>query len=637
MMSLRLSLRRKFHFMKNRLLFSLGILSTIVSAQAQENHSTGLDSVVVTENRFTSYYREQNKDITILDSKQIKALPVKTVTEVLSYAAGVDFRQRGPWSSQADVSIDGSTFDQVLVLVNGMKMSDPQTGHHILNLPIPISAIDHIEVLRGPAAKVYGVNALAGAINIITKKPVQNEVAAQVYSGSNFQKDTATGNTYVGYGAQASASLVGKAQSHIISASQDQGNGYRHNTAFNASRLFYQNHFDINAKNSIEATGGYIYNKFGANGFYSAPKDAESQETVQTALASIMYIYRPNENVSIRPRISYRYNNDDYIFVRQNPSLYHNIHETNVLTGEIQSTIQVKNGTIGTGTEIRNEQINSTNLGERSRTNIGLYGEYKHNFSCRLNAGAGLYANYNSDYDIQVFPGIDAGYRLNNEWKVFANATMGQRLPTYTDLYYKGPLNIGNDKLRPEYAKYAEGGLQYSKRIISLQATYFYRNVTDFIDWVRTNNTAPWQPRNFQSINTTGITARAIYQLSDHIGLSDDYKLNLNVNYTYLDPVVTSPSSDITKYAIEALRHQFIASLQSTFFNRLQLNAACRYQYRINTNDYTVVDLRIAWNMKKWGIFADVNNLLGTQYKEIGSVPLPGRWISLGLRGNMNW
>src|SRR5690606_12287921 len=116
-----------------------------------------------------------------------------SVNELLSYVAGVDLRQRGPFGTQSDVSIDGSTFDQVLVLINGVKMSDPQTGHHLTNVPIPLSSIDHIEILRGPAARIYGVNALAGAINIITRVPAQTEVSAQVYTGSSFKTDTATG------------------------------------------------------------------------------------------------------------------------------------------------------------------------------------------------------------------------------------------------------------------------------------------------------------------------------------------------------------------------------------------------------------------------------------------------------------
>lgn len=616
--------------MQKHLIIGLGLLGCSLSSSAQQ----ALDSIIIRENRIQAGFGKQNRNTQVLDRKQIATLPVKSTGELLAYIAGADFRQRGPNGAQADISIDGSTFDQVLVLVNGVKMSDPQTGHHTLNLPIPISSIEQIEVLRGPAAMVYGVNTLAGAVNIVTRMPQQNEVSAQVYAGSNMQTDTASGDTYYGWGAQASASFAGKKQGHILSVAHDEGNGYRYNTAFKTTRLFYQNKIELNSKNSIEAMGGYIHNEFGANGFYAAPVDANATETVQTALGSIAYILKPNSKLMIRPRVSYRYNNDDYIFIRQNPAFYHNIHETNVMTGEIQSSYTMRKGTAGLGVEYRNEDINSTNLGKRNRNNTGIFAEYKHYFNDKLNAGLGVYANYNSDYGWQAFPGIDAGYRFLPRWKVFANASMGQRLPTYTDLYYKGPTNTGNANLIPENAQYAEGGVQYSDNLLFTRGAYFYKNNNQFIDWVRATTLDPWQPQNFQSVNTKGISGQVVYQLSKHLAMSDKYIINLNANYTYLSPVIDAPNNALSKYIIEALRHQAVASVRSTLWSKLQVNANVRYQYRINANDYTLVDARVAYRIKQFNIYADVNNILDTKYREIGVMQLPGRWYTVGVQFN---
>ncbi|MBN8671390.1 MAG: TonB-dependent receptor [Chitinophagales bacterium] len=619
--------------MQKHLIIGLGLVGSSLSSFAQQ----ALDTVIIHENRIQASFGKQNRNMQVMDRKQIATLPVKSTAELLAYVAGADFRQRGPNGTQADISIDGSTFDQVLVLVNGVKMSDPQTGHHMMNLPIPISAIEQIEVLRGPAAMVYGVNALAGAINIVTRIPQQNEISAQVYAGSNLQTDTASGDTYYGWGAQASASFAGKQQSHILSVAHDEGNGYRYNTAYKATRLFYQNRIVLNGKNSIDAMGAYIHNDFGANGYYAAPVDANSTETVQTAMGSIAYTLKPTGKLMIRPRVSYRYNNDDYIFVRQNPSLYHNIHETNVVTGEVQSSYTMRKGTVGIGVEYRNEDINSTNLGKRNRNNTGIYAEYKHYFNDKLNTGLGVYANYNSDYGWQAFPGLDAGYRFLPKWKVFANASMGQRLPTYTDLYYNGPTNTGNPNLQPELAHYAEGGLQYNGNLLFARAAYFYKNNTDFIDWVRTNTLAPWQPQNFQSVNTNGISGQVTYKLSKHLALSDKYVINLQGNYTYLSPVIETPNNAISKYAVEALRHQAIASVRSMLWNKLQINANVRYLYRINANDYTLVDARVAYRIKQFNIYADVNNILDTKYREASVIQLPGRWYTVGVQFNTTY
>ena len=623
--------------MNKKLFLGLGFAFALLQNNVHAQKSSSLTEVVVQENRIKEAYGKQNRNIEILDSKQIKALPVKTVNELLSYVAGVDLRQRGPISTQADIAIDGSTFDQVLVLVNGVKMTDPQTGHHNMNLPIPLSAIDHIEIVRGPAARTYGINALAGAVNIVTKLPQNNEVFAQAYSGSSFQTDSATGDTYMGWGVQASAALAGKNQSHILSIAHDEGNGYRHNTGYNAYRIFYQNQFKLNDKNSIEAMGGYISNNFGANAFYAAPVDAESTEKVETVLGSIRYNYKPNDKITISPRISYRYNKDDYIFVKQNPDLYHNIHETNIVTGEVQSTINLNKGILGAGVEFRNTNINSTNLGDTQRNNLGIFVEYKHYFSDKFNAGAGIYANKNSDYDWEFFPGIDLGYFVTKKVKLFANATMGQRLPTYTDLYYQGPVNIGNANLKPEYAKYAEGGVQYDGSILFAKAAYFFRNSTDFIDWVKANTTDPWQPQNFQEINTNGVTTQVVYQLSKHAKLSDNYKIAINSNYTYLSPMINAPNNNLSRYAINALRHQATVKVMSTLFEHMQVNLAYRYLYRINSNDYTVLDARVGYKFKSILLYIDVNNLLDTQYKEIAAVPMPGRWMTFGVRFNPVW
>src|SRR5690606_32739386 len=159
--------------------------------------------------------------------------------------------------------------------------------------------------------------------------------------------------------------------------------------------------------------------------------------------------------------------------------------------------------------------------------------EYRYVFSPKLNASAGLYANYNSDFDWQVFPGADIGYHFLPGWKLFASGSTGQRLPTYTDLYYSGPQNLGNSQLKSELAGYGEAGIGFHKDWLTGQGSYFYRHVSEFIDWVRADVADPWQVQNFQAINTSGFTLQTNYQLDQHLGLSDQYRIGLNLNYTY--------------------------------------------------------------------------------------------------------
>ncbi len=597
-----------------------------------------LNEITIQENRLQIPFAEQNRNIRILDQNLIRTLPVKSVNELLTYISGVDVRQRGPWGVQSDIGIDGGTFDQTLVLINGMKISDPQTGHNMMNIPVPLDAIDRIEVLRGPAARIYGVNALNGAINIITRKPVHTGVVANVYAGSSFNRDSSNNKLYGGYGVQLSGSVVGENTQHYLAVSREQASGYRYNTAFNNNKVFYQNNTDLSDKASLQFLGGYINNDFGANGFYSAPGDKESKEKVQTGLLGLGTAVEVSPYWTIKPRISYRYNHDDYIYIRQKPEVYRNRHETHVIDAELNNTFDTDLGVFGLGLEWRNERINSSNLGNWQRSNYGFFGEYSFNKIKNLLVNIGAYANYNSDFGWRVLPGIDAGYRFYGGWRIFANAGAGQRLPTYTDWYYKGPQNIGNDQLKPEYSYNIEGGIKYNDRQLNATLSYFNRRTEGFIDWVKDTVTAPWQPMNFHKINTQGITVSADYRWRNTGDAGASIALITGLSYTYLHAAITdkTPADEgetkLSRYALENLRHQLCANANVEFFRMVTITLAARYQQRVSYKDYTLLDARVAFTQKRFSIYADVTNLGDVQYIEAGAVPMPGRWVTLGLK-----
>lgn len=597
-----------------------------------------LNEITIQENRLHIPFAEQNRNIRIIDQNLIRTLPVKSVNELLTYVSGVDVRQRGPWGTQSDIGIDGGTFDQTLVLIDGIKISDPQTGHNMMNIPVPLEAIDRIEVLRGPAARIYGVNALNGAINIITKKPTRTSLVANVYAGSSFNRDSSDNKLYGGYGIQLSGSIAGEHAQHLLGLSREQASGYRYNTAFNNNKVFYQNNIDLSDNASLQMLGGFVYNDFGANGFYSAPGDKESEETVQTGLLGIGAKVKVNPYWTIRPRVSYRYNHDDYIYIKQKPEVYHNRHETHVIDAELNNTFDTDIGVFGLGLELRNERISSNSLGKRERSNYGFFGEYSFNKMKNLLVNIGAYANYNSDFGWRIMPGIDAGYRIYKGLRVFANAGMGQRLPTYTDWYYKGPQNVGNDQLRPEYSYNVEGGIKYNDRNLNASASYFYRRTEGFIDWVKDTITDPWHPENFHRINTQGITLAADYRWRDESQAGPTFAIITGISYTYLRPSIVDEATGneadakLSRYALENLRHQLCANANIELFRMLNITLAARYQQRVNYRDYTLLDTRIAFTQKHYSIYADVTNITDVQYIEAGAVPMPGRWVTLGFK-----
>ncbi len=591
---------------------------------------------MVKENRLQLPFSKQNRNITIIDQQKIKSLPARSISELLSYVSGVDVRQRGPGGSQADISMDGGSFDQSLVLLNGVKVSDPQTGHNMMNLPISIDDIDHIEILRGSASRIYGINALTGAINIVTRAVETTGITASVFAGSSFKNDD-SGNTYANYGLRATGTFALSSSSHLFSAGQEAGNGYRFNTAFNNQKLYYQGNIRTGQSDHLDITAGYIHNNFGANGFYSAPGDKESEETVNTILTAVAYTTKISPTWTLLPRLSYRNNIDDYLYIKQTPDKFHNHHRTQVLDAELNNSFQTSIGTFGLGLESRTEKINSTNLGKRDRTSAGIYGEYKFEPIERLLLNAGVYTNYNSDYGWQAFPGIDAGYNFYGNWRLFVNIGTGQRLPTYTDLYYKGPTNIGNDQLQPEKSSYTEGGVKYNADKLIFNTSYFYRRITNFIDWVKALQADPWQPQNFSTVNTKGFTLSGDYILKSANATAPLSNLRAGISYTNLDPAfkTTIANANFSRYALESLRNQLSGTINAEFYNLMSLTVTTRYCQRISYKDYTVMDARLSFKQKYYNIYADGANLFNVQYIEAGAVPMPGLWLSLGIKASL--
>lgn len=614
-----------------------------ISSQAQEQTAT-LDDVVVLSDRLQIPVKQHNRNIQIITADQIANMPIKSVSELLSFAAGVDVRQRGPNGTQADIGIDGGTFDQTLVLVNGFKMSDPQTGHNMMNLPVPLEAIERIEILKGAAARVYGVNAFMGVINIVTKSTKENSFVANLYGGSSFQKDETTATTYANLGVQVVGQIASKKFSHLLGASWDQGNGYRYNTAYTNSRLVYSGKGNVTANTRLEWLAGYAGSAFGANAFYAAPRDKESEETVNTYILGLRVPIQVSPKWQIRPAINYKNGYDHYVFVRQNPAIFQNKHRTQVVDASVDNVIATNWGNIAAGINYRKESINSSNLGERTRDNYAAFLEYQWNNLDQWNFTAGLFLNHNSVFGTKLYPGIDIGYKLNDTWRLYANAGMGQRLPTFTDLYYTGPSNIGNALLSPESLISYELGTKLKQKNWQLNTALFYKLGSDFIDWVRPDTMSPWTVENFTSLNTFGIHLDAQYKHQwNKSGLA------LYSGYTYLNPQLGS-IADASKqdwssqYAINALRHQWVLRANLNVNNKWNVLLGSRFLSRINggasvagykRTGYQLLDASLSYNVKKIRVYLDVNNIFNVKYIESGVVPLPGTWITVGLRAKV--
>ncbi|MFN5591580.1 MAG: TonB-dependent receptor plug domain-containing protein [Bacteroidota bacterium] len=613
-------------------------------------------------------------NITILSRKDISNIPVQTTAELLGYIEGVDLRQRGPNGVQADIQIQGGTFDQVLVLIDGVRLTDPQTGHHMLNLMVPPEAIERIEIIKGAAARRYGMNALSGVVNIVTLKTANPGVYATGYTGSGFNKDTTTQNTYNNKGLRLMAGLQGNGIQGWVSAGYDQGNGYRHNTDFRTFRSSVKLSSIPTKESDIQLyfLGGIIHNAFGANGFYAAPADKNSFETVNTQLGSVGAIKKLKTG-QLEAKINARYNNDHYVFVRTNPALYQNFHNSTTFMPEITYNVSGEFWQMALGVEARKEWMESSNLGNHDRTFYGNYVDIATTPLRGVKVNFGMYRLYSKETGQIFYPGADILVALlrhkqlgRPKFNFFASWGTGQRLPTFTDLYYSGPSNLGNPNLLPESARTIEMGLRKTGRKIHAQAGIFRRTQQQMIDRIKDSLTSPWQPVNLMGDNflIEGFECRVMG--SKNINYASPFeKLGLlSVRWTLGATQLRQLSFDAqrqgySQYAVNFLPKQYIASLNLQTKYGVQLTTQYRYSQRSATgfdagSGYSMLDMRLVYGIKrkihmapmtylpdetpapiKWpyqySIWVNAQNLLNTQYKEIASVPLMPRWITFGI------
>jgi iron complex outermembrane receptor protein len=574
----------------------------------------------IQEKRLNGNY---GRDVQIISKKDIQSLPVRSVNELLSYVSGLDIRERGPFGAQADLSMMGAGFEQCLILINGVPMRDPQTGHHMLNLPVDLSQIDRIEVMNGTAGRIYGSNALAGAINIVTSLPKAGTSFVETFNATASSQEG-----FVANGIQAMAAFGKNKSQHSISAGQFKTNGYRYNSANDQQRISYLGHYQLKRSNTLDIMAGLFKNNFGANGYYAYPYDKDAVEDVNTSFVSAKANIVDQKNIwTFKPIVYARFNHDHYVFIKDNPSYYENTHNSKAAGVELHATRANKFGQLGLGVEGRTEIIQSTNLGDHSRSFFNVYGEERFMLG-KFNTTLGVNAQYNTANGVSFFPGIETIRHFTNKSAIFANVGTGNRLPSYTELYYSDRSNAGNDSLLGEKARNVEVGFKRFGKLY-FTASGFYRSVYNAINYTRASDADKWTPSNFTTVNFLGVNANLNWQVGDNT--------SLKLNYTYLDAQLGTENEVQSKYALYHARHRVTFQYRQNITSSLSTNLTVRYTERFTGTNYTVVDFRGMWKLNEnITLNFDVTNLLDRKYIDQGYIQMPGRWFRVGFRFNIN-
>ena len=568
---------------------------------------TVLDEVVVSSPRIQLSIDQQSRSVTTLTAEEIEESGATTLIDVLSDVAGIELRSRGAQDVQSDIYIRGGGFDQVLLLIDGIKVDNPQTGHHTLNAIIPIEMIERVEILKGAAGRVYGQNAFSGAINIVTKKSPSESLNVVLSGGSFDYKKVALFGTD-----------QGESSNHTVYAEGVSSDGYRYNTGYDNQSYFWKSIWQTDQE-PIELLASFNNRSFGANGFYASPTFTDQFEATQSSLLGLTTSI--NGNWHIKPKLYWKRGQDEFILFKNDPSIYRNMHITNKLGVEVNATKKHALGTTGIGFELAHVSIRSNNLGEHARTLA--HGYLEHRFvSNRLDVTPGFSVSHYTDQNTFFYPGIDIGFQFNDDMRLFFNSGYTYRIPTYTDLYYNDPTTLGNESLLPEKALSTELGFRHRQNNWKLSLTLFQRDAKNYIDYVVLAGDERWQATNIDQILSQGGELDVVVNVSPH---------RFAMGYAYLKDDVNGISSALSRYAINSRKHHFFTRLTLKWSSSVTSSLSYRYAEQDSGYNYNVVDANMAYVKGRIKLSISAYNILNAAYTEQNMVPMPKGHALLSL------
>lgn len=627
-------------------------------ATADTLHEHALRESAVIGTRAPLAVNQTARIVQTITREDIDRSAAQSVNDLLKQAAGVDVRQRSGFGVQTDISIEGGTFDQVTLLLNGVSVNNPQTGHLSADFPVSVDDIERIEILEGAAGRVFGSQAFSGAINIVTRSEKNNTVSVHADGGSY-------GTAQLG----ASLNLRSGNWQNRVSGDLGRSDGGTSNSDFKQARAFYRGGFHDEALR-LNWQAGLSAKSYGANTFYSAayPNQWEVNRRYFLSLTG-----ETQGSVHLAPSLSWVRSQDHFQLIR-NVHKSENFHRTDVFTVGLSAWTDWKFGRTSIGAEVRHEGILSTNLGRPmdktkyipihsqknlfydhrdNRTNMSLFVE--HNVVWRQWVlSLGILANRNTalDENLRWYPGVDLSWRPSEEWRVFASWNKALRLPTFTDLYYKSPTQEGNVGLQPEETQSVKVGAQWRKPWLDVTIQGYYTRGKHMIDWVMYSADDIYHSANFR-LDNYGFSVGSKFEPKALLGEKCIVR-SVALHYAYIyqkrhDKVDVFKSN----YALEYLRHKLTVGLDHNIWSRLSASWSLRWQQRmgsyiryanhqstgeaVNYSPYALLDVKVSWTHPRYSLYVSANNLTSHRYYDLGNILQPGIWWMAGMKFNFSW
>ncbi len=562
-------------------------------------------TVVVTGVATPLPLEESDRSVDVFDIPANKQILFNGWQNLLQLDASVDLQQRSP-GVQGDISIRGGTFGQTLVLLNGLRVNDVQSGHHNFDLPVPLDAVGHIEILRGTGSTLYGSDAIGGVVNVLTRVDPGPELVLRAAGGS-FGANTQSGRFSVG---NSTISQQFSFERELSSGFEDDRE-YRNlvassetlvRTRYGTTRLFLSG----------------LDRPFGANGFYG---DYNSWERTKAWYAAL------SQDIGEKTQFtfSFRRHTDLFELFRDYPDLYANRHSDEAWDTTLRRHDDLtRSMRLSYGAEGIYDSIESTNLGRHYRRQGAGYGVLDLHSQRRFSFTSGAREEFFGHKQTFFVPTVSGRYWLAGSVKLRASMSRAFRRPTYTDLYYHDPGNVGNSDLKPEEAmNYEAGADAYFRTNWRAFATLFDREQKNGIDYVRTSPSDPWVATNFDRLRFVGFES-GVAGLLPH-------GQQASLQYTALHGSQALAAGDQSKYLFDYPVNEAVAAWRilskSGFIARTRVGVLGRYRQ----NAYALWDVNVGWTHSHFHPYFELANVTNTRYQEVSGVDMPGRSVMVGL------
>ncbi len=541
----------------------------------------------------------------ILKETDIQKLPVQNVTGLFQFIPGVQAQSRGYSHVQTDLSLRGSSFEQVTVYVDGIPVNDPQTGHHHADLPVPVSDIERIEIITGPAAAVLGASNIGGIVHIHTKKAYGQETRLSLSHGMHNTSHIQLGQSF----------QTGSVW-HRIKSEAGRSDGYRFDSDYKTYTVAYSNYLPLQ-NHELRGYVGYSNKAFGANNFYA---DFPSFEKTKAVIGTINGRFTLSEKSQLRASVYQKWHDDDFILDFENPQLYHARHQTFTRGLNLQSYHHVFAKTVfAFSTEIREELLQSHEMGDHSNEMYSLSAEFVSRLADKWLLHSSLKSMFSDQYGKLINPSFQIGYYLSENVTFRISSGRVFRTPSFTERYYHSPANIGDPNLKPETGWIHEVTLALAKHYLTVEPAIFFRQEYNRVEWIRYRASDPWKAVNFKQASVSGVEIRF---RSHHLPVTLYGSMTglLNQSSFYQKAETKYPFNTLNLQALTACMWHMPCGLYQTLI--------MRYSDYKDFDSYLIFDTTISRDIKHGRVFLELTNIFNTDYEEIRGLPMPGfAWL----------